>query len=90
LRHFPIEPTVEMISSESGEQHTISFVAGDRVGLLYAVSLVLLRHGLSVQSAKINTLGERAEDTFIVGGELGADARAALEQDLLATLQPAA
>jgi [protein-PII] uridylyltransferase len=87
LRHFPIEPEVEIRTSGGADQHSISFVAGDRVGLLYAVSLVLLRHGLSVQSAKINTLGERAEDTFFVRGDLNPDKQALLEQDLLATLR---
>ncbi len=87
LRHFPIEPQIEIRSIDQSDLHTISFVAGDRVGLLYAVSLVLLRHGLSVQSAKINTLGERAEDTFFVRGRLTGQDRATLEQDLLATLR---
>jgi [protein-PII] uridylyltransferase len=86
-RHFPIEPKVEILSVEHADQHTISFVAGDRVGLLYSVSLVLLRHNLSVQSAKINTLGERAEDTFFVRGKLGTETQSTLEQDLLATLR---
>ena len=42
--------------------------ASDRAGLLYLVARVLARHGLSVQLAKVSTLGERVEDTFLVQG----------------------
>jgi [protein-PII] uridylyltransferase len=30
---------------------------------------VLVSHGVNVHSARINTLGERAEDTFLVTGD---------------------
>ena len=37
--------------------------------LLAAIALVLARHGINLQLAKISTLGERVEDTFLVDGE---------------------
>ena len=40
----------------------------DRSGLLYAIALVLARHHVNLQLAKISTLGERVEDTFLVHG----------------------
>ena len=68
----------------------LSVSASDRVGLLYSIALVLARHKLNLQLAKISTLGERVEDTFVVKGDLFAEERArlALESDLLKLLQP--
>jgi len=37
--------------------------------LLFAVAEVLMRHGVGVYAAKIDTLGERVEDTFMIRGE---------------------
>jgi [protein-PII] uridylyltransferase len=42
--------------------------ASDRSGLLYAIARVLARHRINLQLAKISTLGERVEDTFLVDG----------------------
>ena len=42
--------------------------ASDRTGLLYAIARVLARHGVNLQLAKVSTLGERVEDTFLVDG----------------------
>jgi [protein-PII] uridylyltransferase len=38
------------------------------VGLLYSVARVLARHKINLQLAKISTLGERVEDTFLIDG----------------------
>ena len=46
----------------------INLPASDRVGLLYSVARVLARHGINVQLAKIATLGERVDDTFLIDG----------------------
>jgi [protein-PII] uridylyltransferase len=40
----------------------------DRTGLLYAIARVLARHRINLHLAKISTLGERVEDTFLVDG----------------------
>ena len=47
----------------------LNIVAGDRPGLLYRIALILARYEISIYNAKINTLGERIEDTFLVQGE---------------------
>jgi [protein-PII] uridylyltransferase len=36
--------------------------------LLYAVACVLARHEINLQLAKIATLGERVDDTFLIDG----------------------
>jgi [protein-PII] uridylyltransferase len=69
LRHFPITPEVDVELDEKGEYHILSIVAGDQPGLLSRIAQVLVSFGVNVHSARINTLGERAEDTFLVTGD---------------------
>ena len=88
VRHFPIAPEVEIRADERGGQYLLTISAADRSGLLYAVAVILAQHGIDVHTAKINTLGERVEDVFLVSGKrLGnAASLVRLEQDLLAVL----
>ena len=89
VRHFPIPPAVDIRPDERGAYHSLNIVASDRPGLLYRVARQLAGHHLNLYSAKINTLGDRAEDVFLVSGpELG-DSKAVLklEQELLTELQ---
>jgi [protein-PII] uridylyltransferase len=53
------------------------------------VARCLASHHVNLQSAKINTLGDRAEDVFLVSGEELADPKTVLriEQELLAELK---
>jgi [protein-PII] uridylyltransferase len=67
-RSFPVKPQVQFRPYESGDHYLLSIVAGDRPGLLYRIALVLARHEIEVYTARVATLGERAEDTFIVDG----------------------
>ncbi len=61
---------------EKAQRWLLAISASDRAGLLYLVARVLARHGLSVQLAKVSTLGERVEDTFLLHGpELQNNAR---------------
>ena len=88
-RHFAFEPTVNIRPDERGQRYILSVIAGDRPGLLYRIALALTRHGINLQTAKITTLGERAEDVFLVdGGKLGSTKGAlAIETDLIDTLR---
>ncbi|MEX0958472.1 MAG: [protein-PII] uridylyltransferase [Burkholderiales bacterium] len=90
LRNFPITPEVHIRPDEKGRDHYLSLVAGDRPGLLYRVARVLVDYDVRVFTAKANTLGERAEDTFLVNGEALSDPRRVvrLESDLIQQLQP--
>ncbi|MCC6212509.1 MAG: bifunctional uridylyltransferase/uridylyl-removing protein, partial [Burkholderiales bacterium] len=89
VRHFPIPPAVEIRPDERGAYHSLNIVASDRPGLLYRVARQLADYRLNLHSAKINTLGDRAEDLFLVSGAALADGKAMLrlEQELLASLQ---
>jgi [protein-PII] uridylyltransferase len=89
-RHFPVAPSVHLQPDESGQHYMLSFVATDRVGLLYSVAQVLARHRVQVLTAKIMTLGERVEDVFLLEGQVLRHAREQLqlETDLLQALAP--
>lgn len=84
LRHFPIPVTVEVGEPEQQDMRPLSVVAGDRPGLLYRISRVLLELEIDLRGARINTLGERAEDVFLVAGKLleSAQGRKDLEQKI--------
>ncbi len=88
VKHIPLTPEVSIRVDEGGKHYILSLTAADRAGLLYAIALVLAKHGISVASAKIMTLGERVEDTFLIAGaELAKTATLVqLEQELLETL----
>jgi [protein-PII] uridylyltransferase len=89
LKHFPITPTASIEGDDKGTNYVLSIVAADRPGLLYAVATTLARHGATMQTAKIATLGERVEDTFLIsGGALNQSAgRISLESELLEQLK---
>jgi [protein-PII] uridylyltransferase len=68
VKSFPITPRVSLAPDEKAQRWLLSISASDRVGLLYNVAQVLARHQINLQLAKISTLGERVEDTFLVDG----------------------
>ncbi|MBI5909951.1 MAG: [protein-PII] uridylyltransferase [Betaproteobacteria bacterium] len=89
LRHFPITPEVNIRPDEKGASHALSIIAGDRPGLLYAIALVLGKYDINLITAKIVTLGERAEDVFLISGAALANPKTVLqlEGELLDALQ---
>ena len=69
MRHFPLQPEVSLQADEKSKYWRLSLVAGDRPGLLARIAATLAEFGLSVRMAKIDTLGERVEDSFLLQGE---------------------
>ena len=69
VRSFPMVPLVSLTPDEKAQNWVLSISASDRAGLLYSVARILAEHGLDVQLAKVSTLGERVEDSFLVQGE---------------------
>ncbi len=69
VKSFPFTPRITLRPDERAQRWLLSISSSDRTGLLYAIALVLARHGINLQLAKISTLGERVEDTFLVDGE---------------------
>ncbi len=68
VRSFPVAPRVDLRPDDRAQRWLLSISASDRVGLLYSVARVLARHKLNLQLAKVSTLGERVEDTFLIDG----------------------
>ena len=87
-KSFPIQPRVEIHPDERGQRWILNIAASDRVGLLYAIARVLATHEVNLQLAKISTLGERVEDSFVVDGAALQKSKniLRLETDLLAAL----
>jgi [protein-PII] uridylyltransferase len=88
VKSFPIAPRVDLRPDEKGQRWLLTVSASDRVGLLYSIACVLARHRINLQLAKVTTLGERVEDTFLIDGpELQQNrAQIAIETELLEVL----
>ena len=91
VRSFPVTPRVSLTPDERAQRWLLTVSASDRSGLLYAVARVLARHGVNLQLAKITTLGERVEDTFLVDGAALQKPKAQLqiETEVLDAMAPA-
>ena len=68
LRHFPLSPEVRIFPDDKGTHYILEIVAGDRPGLLANIAYLLAKANVNVATAKINTLGERVEDVFLLEG----------------------
>jgi len=90
VRSFPITPRVTLRPDERGQRWLLAVSASDRSGLLYSIARVLARHHINLQLAKITTLGERVEDTFLIDGPSLQQNRAQLqiETELLDAIGP--
>jgi [protein-PII] uridylyltransferase len=89
VKSFPIAPRVSLRPDDQAQKWLLSISASDRIGLLYSIALVLAKHRIHLHLAKISTLGERVEDTFLISGPPLQQNRAQIdiETQLLATLQ---
>ena len=69
MKHFPIEPKVEIVRTRDGAAPGRSSpTCADRPGLLSAIAREMLAAGLNLVDARVTTLGARAEDVFVVTG----------------------
>ncbi|CAH2812161.1 MAG: [Protein-PII] uridylyltransferase (EC / [Protein-PII]-UMP uridylyl-removing enzyme [uncultured Caballeronia sp.] len=79
VRTFPITPRVDLRPDERGQYYILSVSANDRYGLLYLIARVLAQHRIGVHAARINTLGERVEDVFLLDGKTLFDNRTQIQ-----------
>ena len=91
VKSFPITPRITLRPDERAQRWLLSVSTSDRSGLLYAIARVLANHRINLQLAKITTLGERVEDTFLIdGSELQQNRKQLeIETELLDALAPA-
>ena len=87
-KNFPVKPQVLIRPDDKGKHFVLSIVAGDNPGLLARIAKVLSDYQVSVDSAKIMTLGGRVEDSFLLSAPRIPDDKTllALEADLIAAL----
>ncbi|RCS59568.1 [protein-PII] uridylyltransferase [Parvibium lacunae] len=90
-RHFPVPANIVLQPDSKGQYHLMDLTATDRPGLLYAIAYTLVQHRVRLRSAKILTLGERVEDSFLLEGDLFSHPKQQIkfEQELLAVLEEA-
>ena len=69
----------------------MELVAGDRPGLLSDIARIFIEQGIDIETAKILTIGERAEDVFYItdasGKPLDNDTKTKLREALLSRLE---
>ena len=89
LKHFPLTPEISIVADERGQYKVMNIIAGDRPGLLSRIARCLVDYQINLYTAKINTLGDRAEDVFLISGAALAEPKKVvkLESDLLQALQ---
>lgn len=75
VKYFPVTPGVSIRPDDAGRHHILSITAADRPGILFAIAEILARNAITVHTAKVTTLGERIEDTFLLSGAALADER---------------
>ena len=71
VKHTPFSTQVNIDTEQDNQAHyhTIHIVAADRPGLLAKIAFIFLQLEIDLHNAKINTLGNRAEDSFLVSGK---------------------
>ncbi|HSI37843.1 MAG TPA: [protein-PII] uridylyltransferase [Methylotenera sp.] len=83
VKHMPIQAQVTITEEAGNNNHKLEIVANDRPGLLATLAYKFLVHEIDLHNAKINTLGNRAEDTFLISGKKGQK----LDAERIKTLQ---
>jgi len=90
-RVFPTTPLVDIELDQSRKRWMLQIICNDRLGLLFAIATVLAKYGINLETAKISTMDERVEDTFLVSGRAlqSEEQVVALENDLLSVIRDA-
>lgn len=88
VKSFPVQPRVLLRPDERAQRWLLTVSASDRSGLLYSIARVLAKYRINLQLAKVTTLGERVEDTFLIDGPALQQSKVQLsmESDLLDAL----
>ncbi len=71
LRHFQVQTDVRFLKENKPEHTELELVALDKPGLLAQISQIFADLALNLRNAKITTVGEKAEDFFILTNAQG-------------------
>ena len=66
VKHMPIATQVMFDAIPESTHQMLDIIACDQPGLLANIAFILIEHKIKIHNAKINTLGNRAEDTFLI------------------------
>ena len=69
VKHMPINTMIKITEDSKSNYHILEVIANDRPGLLAKIAHKLLQLDILLHNAKINTLGNRAEDTFVISAK---------------------
>jgi [protein-PII] uridylyltransferase len=87
LKHFTVKTKIDFLPTRSKKRTLMEFVALDTPGLLATVGATFSELNLDLHAAKITTMGERAEDLFILtspqGNKLSEEEEAMLRERLI-------
>lgn len=90
VKHMPIKPEIRLRNEDHSNLYALELIVNDRPGLLALIAQQFLKHNIILHHAKINTLGSRAEDSFLISGQSGqklsAQAITALQDALTAAI----
>lgn len=65
-KHFPIPTSIQFHADPLNRHTIIELVTTDRAGLLSKIGRAFVKQNIHLQSAKITTIGSRAEDMFYI------------------------
>jgi [protein-PII] uridylyltransferase len=68
---FTTKTSIDFLEDAANQRTVMELVAGDRPGLLSDVGRTFVEMGINIDTAKIMTIGERAEDVFYISDESG-------------------
>lgn len=71
VKHMPIQAQVNVKDDFENNHTMLDLIANDRPGLLATVAQLFLQHNIALHNAKINTLGNRVEDSFLISAQNG-------------------
>ena len=71
VKHMPIQSQIKISPEIESNNHKLEITANDRPGLLATLAHRFLIEEIELHNAKINTLGNRAEDTFLISAKKG-------------------
>lgn len=71
LKHFAVQNEVHIGFHAASQHNVVEVMTLDRPGLLARIGLLFMQVGIDIHSARITTLGERAEDVFFVTAQDG-------------------
>jgi [protein-PII] uridylyltransferase len=66
IKSFDVRPKIDFLRSSGKNTSTVEITALDVPGLLVSIARIFQRFGLVVHAARITTIGEKAEDMFVV------------------------